>query len=267
MEAQSIWRESELVLVANEPLAGEEELLTGFASRNPQVRLITVPREPLYRSWNRAIAASAAPLLGIANVDDLRTPRGLEAQARALEGAADRLFTYGPFTISHTFPATGGSGKRIPAARFDRERFTRGMYLGPFFMWRRSEDVATAWFDEQLRVGGDFDLAVRLALHGDGIPVDDDLGVYYDGGSGLSTSGDVQAIERAVLALRYGIYDAVEGERILDAVRYAISHLHQPDGSWLPVDQVVPDYEGFLAERRRTAPRRLRRKVMRRWRR
>jgi hypothetical protein len=267
MEGQSIWRETELVLVANEPTAEETELLEAFAGRNPHVTLITVAREPLYRSWNRAIAASGAPLLGIANVDDLRMADGLEAQALALERDAEAQFAYGPFTISDAFPAIGGSGKRIPAAPFDREAFTRGMYLGPFFVWRRSADVATAWFDEQLRVGGDFDLAVRLAVHGNGTPVDAELGVYYDGGSGLSTSGEVQAIERTVLALRYGIYEAVEGERILDAVRYAISHLHQPDGSWLPVEEVVPDYEAFLAQRQRTAPRRLRRELARRWRR
>jgi hypothetical protein len=267
MEAQSIWHETELVLVANEPVAEETELLAGFAQRNPRVKLITVAREPLYRSWNRAIAASSAPLVGIANVDDLRSPTGLEAQARALESDPDALFTYGPFTISHTFPATGESDKRIAAVPFDREAFTRGMYLGPFFVWRRGTDGATAWFDEQLRVGGDFDLAVRLALHGNGTPVENELGAYYDGGSGLSTSGEVQAIERTVLCLRYGIYEAVEGRRILDAVRYVISHLRQPDGSWLAVDDVVPDYEAFLAERRRTAPLRLRRELARGWRR
>src|SRR3954452_13404607 len=77
LEAQTIWPEAELVVVANDPEPDEQRAFAAFAARHPQVRLQEVPRESLYRSWNRAIAAAEGPVLAIANVDDLRTPSGL----------------------------------------------------------------------------------------------------------------------------------------------------------------------------------------------
>jgi hypothetical protein len=250
LEASTIWGDCELVVVANEPTALEQELLRGFADKHPQTRVVTVPREPLYRSWNRAIAETTSPLLAIANVDDLRTPDGLAEQVAALERDRDALFAYGPFSISRTFPPSDGALRTVPAREFDREVFTRGMMLGPFFVWRRTAHPGLVQFDEQLLVGGDFDLAVRLALHGRGVAVGARLGVYYDGGTGLSTRGDRQAIEGTVLCLRYGIYDRVDYSLVADAVAYRIPDLLLPDGRWLSLAEAVPGYEALLAERR-----------------
>jgi glycosyltransferase involved in cell wall biosynthesis len=248
MAAQTLWPEVELVVVANDPTASEDSLLSAFAAEHPQARVVHVDREPLYRSWNRAIDAAMAPLLAIANVDDLRTPEGLRAQVEALEGDVDALFSYGDFTITTEFPP-GGRMREVAATPFERELFTRAMMLGPFFVWRSSDDARTRYFDEQLEVAGDFDLAVRLALHGRGVPVRERLGYYFDGRTGLSTSGEIRAIEGTALCLRYGIYESVDLRLIPQAVRYAISWLWQPDGAWLSIEDVVPDYEAFLAGR------------------
>lgn len=250
IEELTIWPEAELVVIANDPQPAERELLHAFAGTHDQARVVEVEREPLYRSWNRAIAASQAPLLAIANVDDLRTPGGLAAQVAALEQDDGALFAYGPFTVVRTFPPDGAPGLHVPAEPFDREAFTRGMHAGPFVVWRRTEQPATLWFDEQLRVAADFDLIVRLSMHGTGVPVAEDLGFYYDGGTGLSTEGSRQQIEKAVLELRYGIYDKIDYERVADAAAYRIPDLQLPGGEWLPVAEAVPDYERFLADRR-----------------
>jgi glycosyltransferase involved in cell wall biosynthesis len=250
MASQSVWPDAELVVVANDPDDGEEGLLRDFSEAYENVRVLTVEREPLYRSWNRAISASHAPLLAIANVDDLRTPAGLEAQVRALEAEPRALFAYGPYAVSTQFPPEPATARPVAAVEFEREEFTRSMHAGPFFTWRRSSDPATTYFDEQLKVGGDFDLAVRLALHGDGVAVDEQLGFYYDGGTGLSTGGETQRIELAVLVLRYGIYDKVDVQYVPQASEYAIPQLLMPGGKWLPMSEVIPDYAGFLRDRR-----------------
>lgn len=248
--AQTVWPEAELFVVANDPQPAEEELLTRFSEENPQVRLLTVPREPVYRSWNRAIAATSAPIVALANVDDLRSPGGLEAQVRALEEDDDALFTYGSFSISTAFPPTAEGSRPITAIPFEREEFTRSMRVGPFFVWRRTREPATQYFDEQLRVGGDMDLAVRLALRGYGVPVSEFLGFYFDGGTGLSTGGDRQQVEKAVLELRYGIYDKLDISYVPRATQYVIPNILLPDGAWLPLAEVVPGYAEFLDERR-----------------
>jgi hypothetical protein len=248
LAALTIWPEAELVVIANDPEPAERSLLDAFTAEHAQARVEEVPREDLYRSWNRAIAASTAPLLAIANVDDLRTPGGLAAQVEALEADPAARFAYGPFTISRAFPPE--PGPRIPATPYDRETFTRGMHLGPFFVWRRDPEPGLRYFDEQLRVGGDVDLAVRLALRGHGVAVSDDLGAYYDGGAGLSTGGTRQQIEKAVLELRYGIYDTIDYTYVDEAAEYRIRELLLPGERWVPAADVVPGYDELLRERR-----------------
>lgn len=250
MAAQSVWADAELVVVANDPDSAEDALLRDFAEAHDNVRVLTVEREPLYRSWNRAIMASNAPLLAIANVDDLRTPTGLEAQVRALEAGDGALFAYGGYAVSTEFPPDPSAARPVAAVAFEREEFTRSMHLGPFFVWRRRSDPATMYFDEQLRVGADFDLAVRLALHGEGVAVEEPLGFYYDGGTGLSTGGETQSVELAVLVLRYGIYDKVDPYFVAQASEYTIPQILMPAGEWLPMTAVVPGYADFLRERR-----------------
>lgn len=265
LAAQTIWQQAELILVANEPASAEREAFEPFCRSHPQVSVIEVPREPLYRSWNRAISLARAPLLAIANVDDLRTPEGLELQVTALENDPEALFSYGGFAISDRFPPEGSPLAVVDPPAFDRETFTSGMHVGPFLVWRATGEAGTGFFDEGLLSGADMDLAIRLAAHGRGLKVKSPLGWYHDGGEGLSTSGRLQRIERAVLCLRYGIFDQLDLDYLPDTVRYCIPDLVMPGGARMAVGAAVPDYDALLAARiaRWGAPGRHRRRVAR----
>jgi hypothetical protein len=251
MSAQVIWRDAELILVANDLQPGEREVVAPFAAAHPQVRVVEVDREPLYRSWNRAIALAQAPLLAIANVDDLRAPEGLERQVRDLEDNQDALFSYGGFEITDSFPPAGQPLAAVDPPAFDRETFTSGMHVGPFLVWRATGRRATEFFDEGLRSGSDMDFAIRLAFHGRGLKAPCRLGWYYDGGTGLSTAGALQRVERAVLCLRYGMFDELDLDQLPEVSRYCVPELVMPDGARLPVADAVPGYDALLAARRR----------------
>ncbi len=54
-----------------------------------------------------------------------------------------------------------------------------GMILGPFFMVRRTLLDKTGWFDEQLKSGADFDLAMRMARCGKGMHIPMFLGIIW----------------------------------------------------------------------------------------
>jgi glycosyltransferase involved in cell wall biosynthesis len=251
LQALTIWPDCELVVVANDPQPREDELLDAFCAKHPQATVIRVPREGVYRSWNRAIDASNAPLIALANVDDLRTPDGLQAQVEAMEADSEALFAYGPFHAVDVFPAPAlpGDAPIVGGDPFDREAFTRSMLVGPFFLWRRSADPGLRYFDEQMQVGGDMDLAVRLAFRGHGVPVAAHLGAYYNGGTGLSTGAGPQPVELAVIELRYGIFDKLDYRHVPDALAYDLRHLMLPGGP-TPIGDVLPDYEELLARRR-----------------
>ena len=250
MTAQTIWAEAELLLVANDLQPAERDALAPFADRHPQLRVLDVEREPLYRSWNRAISQATAPILAIANVDDLRTPDGLEQQVRDLEDDRGALFSYGGFEINDSFPPSGRSLAVVDPPAFDRETFTSGMHVGPFLVWRAARSNPPAFFDEGLLSGSDMDFAIRLAFQGRGVKAPGSLGWYFDGGTGLSTAGALQRVERAVLCMRYGMFDEVDLDQLPEAAGYCIPELQMPRGERLRVADAVPDYEAVLAARR-----------------
>jgi hypothetical protein len=253
MSAQTIWAEAELILVANDLRQGERDALAPFAADHPQLRVVEVEREPLYRSWNRALALARAPLLALANVDDLRCPESLARQVRDLEDDHGALFSYGGFEITDSFPPAGRRLATVDPPPFDRETFTTGMHVGPFLVWRAARSNPTfspSFFDEGLLSGSDMDLAIRLAFHGRGVKTEGRLGWYYDGGTGLSTAGALQRVERAVLCLRYGVFDEIDLDQLPETTRYCIPELRMPDGERVRVADAIPEYEAVLAARR-----------------
>jgi hypothetical protein len=136
-------------------------------------------------------------------------------------------------------------GRDVDPPDFDPVAFSREMRLGPFPVWRRSVDER---FDEQFQSGGDYDLAIRLALRGPAVPCSELLGYYLDAGSGLSTSGELPAIERTVVQLRYGVFDTVDYSYLPEALGYDISRIKR-DGEWISVADVVPGYDSLIKER------------------
>jgi len=248
LAAQSIWNDADLVIIANDPSTTELTAMEQFHARWPYgVQLIVVGRETLYASWNRGANSARADLLAIANVDDVRTSAGLEAQASCLEESPDAFFCYGPFQVVRRVGDT--PARMIYPPEFDALEFTRSMHAGPFFVWRRQPEDLNLCFDEQFRSGGDFDFVVRLSRLGRGVRVEETLGTYFDGGVGLSTGSRLQPIERTAIELRYGIYDKLDYDYLPEALEYNIANLYW-GGVWHPVSACVPDYESWISARR-----------------
>jgi len=244
---QSILDSIELSIVHNDPTEEERAIIDEFATRIHMVRC-EVPRESLYTSWNRAIAQSTGDYLVCWNADDLRTTNSLECMANTLNKDSLVGWTYGDFLISKVFGEM--RGKAINSPEWSRELGTRGAIGGPFFMWRRNLISSVGWFDEQFRSGGDFDYTVRLSLASKGARTPVILGYFLDEHSGLSTLGELQAIERTVIQLRYAIYETLDWHYIPPALYFRITNLLQPGNSWVAIEKDIIGYEDLIASRR-----------------
>jgi len=243
---QTYFDRLEVVLDHNEP--DEEELgwVRDFQDRYPGhlKHIVVNPVDPIGTSMNRCIKEASGDLLTIWNVDDLRTPDSIERQVAAFEKGAD--FVYGNFIIVRSFGATSGTITRFDAYKERHEEFTRSMLLGPFMAFRKSLCDKAGMFDEQLKSGADFDLAIRLAFHGVPGMADGVLGYYLNEGKGASTRpGSKQVVERTVIELRYGIYDKLDYDAVVPALSYDIKHV-VTDGSAVPVSVYVPRYVQIL---------------------
>jgi glycosyltransferase involved in cell wall biosynthesis len=258
LPAQTCLDRLEVVLDHNEPTSDEVGLVRAFQRRHPGVikHIIVDKVDPISVSMNRCIRSASADLLAIWNVDDLRTPDSLEGQANLLVRRAEIGLVYGNYTRVKSFTATKGELVRHEALTHAQMR--RSMYVGPFFMFRRSLLDRAGHFDEQLRSGADYDLALRLLAHAREAMVEGSLGYYLNEGLGASTRpGALQPTERVVVDLRYGIYERINYDFFPKAMDYDIRHLWYQGRrihvrEYLPADaDVLTDVnwrllEGFL---------------------
>lgn len=247
---QTIFDRIEVVLDHNEP--DEEELgwIADFQKQYPGrlKHLVTNPVQSIGASMNYCIEEASAPLLTIWNVDDLRTDDSMEITVETFNRGAD--IVYGNFIVVRAFGKK--TGEEIDFSKYENqpEEFTRSMLLGPFMSFRKSLCDVAGYFDEQLKSGADFDLAIRLAFHGRPMCTNKLLGYYLNEGKGASTRpNSKQALDRTAIELRYGIYDKIDYDFVADASQLNITHTYK-DNEAIPIANFVPNYNSFISDRK-----------------
>jgi glycosyltransferase involved in cell wall biosynthesis len=249
---QTIFNKLQIVLDHNEPTEEEILLVRDFQKQYPNTikHIITNPVEPIGVSMNRCIDESDADLIAIWNVDDLRTTDSLEKQAKLLLDNEQIDIANGNFVIVNSFPNTKGKIIDHSQYRYNEKEYTRSMVLGPFFMWKKSLCQKAGKFDEQLKSGADFDLAIRLAVHGKVGMVHGVLGYYLDEGLGASTRpNSKQPLERTLIELRYGIFDKVQQNYVNELSKEPYKkNIIIFDKKEHLIENFVPNYENFLKE-------------------
>ena len=247
---QSMAHAIELSIVHNDPTNAERDILDEYATQIQMVRTET-SRERLYVSWNRSIAQSRGDFLACWNVDDLRIEDSLERMTMSLEADIESGWTYGDFVVTNQFGSQ--KGHTVVTPEWSRHLATRGAIGGPFFLWRRRLMHKVGWFDEQFASGGDFDFTVRLSLHSRGVRSPGIHGYFLNERSGLSTSGDLQPVERTVVQLRYGIYETLDSFYLNSSLKYRVRHILQPGHVWIPIEYLLPGYDQLIKHRHRAA--------------
>jgi glycosyltransferase involved in cell wall biosynthesis len=210
---QTCFDKIEIVLDHNEPTEAELALVANFNAKYPgRLKHIVVnPVDPIGISMNRCIKEASGEYVTIWNIDDLRTPDSIQKQIDFLDSHHNHDVVHGNFVIVNQFGSTHGQYIDHTWTLDRPEELVRGMMLGPFFMWRKSLCDKAGYFDEQLKTGADFDLAIRLAMHSKVGMTHGVLGYYLDEGRGASTNGSAkQPVERTVIETRYAILDKIE---------------------------------------------------------
>lgn len=246
---QTIFSQTEIVLDHNEPDEEEISWVKEFQEKYPgRIKHLIIPKvDPIGISMNRCIKEAGAEFVTIWNVDDLRTPDSLEQQVNLLRENSEIGIAYGDYRVVRSFGSTEGS---LVHDEPKGEELTRSMIIGPFFMFRKNLVEKAGYFDEALRSGADFDMAVRLAFHTKAGMTKGLLGYYLNEGKGASTRpGSLQPLERTLIELRYGIFDKIDYDQVDRLMPYSIPYIVQ-DGQLIHVDQFVPNYKELISTRR-----------------
>lgn len=200
----------EMVLVANDPSEYERQRLAHLAEdldaavTGTAIRL-EVPRENLYASWNRGIAASSGGCLAIWNADDSRTAGALIEGHRLIAGGCDIVDF--PFVLAWTTRFRTQRQRSRPP-QYDPAHFRRKARTSPFFMFSRAIYERVGPFDEHFRIAGDFDWCARPAARAAAYCRGETLsGTFFLHETNLSGSRNpLESVEDNIVMLRQGLW-------------------------------------------------------------
>lgn len=202
----------ELIVVANDITDEENTLLTPFIeSHDTAAKLITVPRESLYASWNRGVKQATGQFIGFWNVDDVRFTDALIAIAQPDYANCDLI--YFPFYEEEHLNYWGIPvilSQLTPALPYDAERFQQKMRIGPFFMFTKAlfEDVGD--FDERFRIAGDFDWCIRAIKQTSFCTCPVPAGKFINHGKNLSAGvHPLQIVEDNIIFLKHNLTNRI----------------------------------------------------------
>lgn len=158
--------QAELVLVANDATTMERDLLAALAAAVPG-RVLHVPRETIYASWNRGVREAAGECVTFWGVDDERFAPALVDGLRLIRDGC--TVVYFPFIERVRVEWFGGLSHAAdllrPLSQYQGARFRAVMRGGPFWMARRDSFETVGYFDENMRVSGDYDWLARATHH------------------------------------------------------------------------------------------------------
>ncbi|MDE2748349.1 MAG: hypothetical protein OXI34_05255 [Chloroflexota bacterium] len=195
--------------IVNDPTAREREgieRLAGEINGRYYGRMTPhyVPRETLYASWNRGLAAAQAPYFTFWNADDIRSATAFSEGYRALQSGANLVdFDYSRVSQTRRFGLLQREGRIAVPCMFDGENLTRRVGIGPFFMASKSLYAQVGPFDPNFQVAGDTEWASRALPWVKFQRGRADGGDFIVHGGNLSnTGGDREDIEVNIIFMR-----------------------------------------------------------------
>jgi glycosyltransferase involved in cell wall biosynthesis len=199
--------ETEFIFIHNDALQVEKDQINKALGLNTKIifQYIEVPREPLYRSWNRGILAAKGEFIAVWNVDDVRFSDSLRLQKEVLDNNKSIGLVYGNYEV-----LSFNGLKRIEVKCFGNSIGLKKFQNGSFIMWRSVLHEIIGYFDEQLMIAGDQDFWYRVA---DKFPirkVNVFLGQFrFFNISALSSNSKKQSLERCLIIRRFGFWSPI----------------------------------------------------------
>jgi glycosyltransferase involved in cell wall biosynthesis len=197
---QSIFSESELILInANSP-GNEEEIIQDYLNKYPNILYFKLEEDPgLYAVWNLAIKQASADILCNANIDDRSHFLSLERHVNELESNPDIDLVYSSYYITKIPNETFNNNHYqwvVIAQEFDSKILYKCL-PGPRTVWRKSIHTNSGFFDETFYSAGDLEMWNRAASSGSKFKkIEGVYTLYYLNPNGISTSQDATRVKQ-----------------------------------------------------------------------
>ncbi|MBM4145211.1 MAG: glycosyltransferase [Nitrospira sp.] len=217
--------ELEIIVVDSGSQENEHVIVNEFRQKYNNILYIrTEKRETVYAAWNRGIKSASGKYVTNANTDDRHRKDALEVMAYELDSNPDIALVYCDQIITETENET--FDKCTPAGYLNWPDYNRAQLfhcpcVGPQPVWRKSLHDEFGYFDESLKIAGDYDWWLRVSEKYPFRHVPDLLGLYF-----LSPHG-IESANEKLSYLEAGKVRKLYGERakiICDFDKYRLSY-------------------------------------------
>jgi ADP-heptose:LPS heptosyltransferase/glycosyltransferase involved in cell wall biosynthesis len=171
----------EIVVINSGSSQNEEKIIKDYIQKHSNITYLKTERESIYQAWNRGIKAAKGTYVTNANTDDRHKPDAMEKMLAVFEGdpGTDVVYAdiYNTKTSNDTWasPTPKTETNWIP---FDSDLILFGCFLGPQPMWRKSLHERFGYFNEELKVVGDYEFWVRISHAARFYHINEKLGLY-----------------------------------------------------------------------------------------
>ncbi|TCT30435.1 glycosyltransferase [Martelella mediterranea] len=206
--SQSIFDQSELIIVDACSPEGEEELISRYMKIYPNIVYKRFDyRIGIYDAWNYAAQIARGGYLTNTNLDDLRRQDSFEIQAAALDrhAFADVVYQDVYYSLDSRFDFESvskcGFKSNLPIVTVNNMLEFNSPHNAP--MWRKQLHDEIGYFDPSYRSAGDYEFWLRCLKGGKSfLKINTPHVVYYQNPDGISTVADTPGLHEAQRAWR-----------------------------------------------------------------
>lgn len=158
--------ELEIVVVNSGSTQNEEKIVEEYQSCYSNIKYVKTERETVYQAWNRGIKVASGKYVTNANTDDRHRKDAFEILANELDANDDVGLVYADQFVTRKENQTFDNHEAVGYFEwldFDRIQLIHCACVGPQPMWRKSLHEKFGYFDEKLKVAGDYDWWLRIS--------------------------------------------------------------------------------------------------------
>lgn len=224
LEQQTIADKLEIVVVNTGSQQNEEAIIKKFQEGFDNIVYIkTENRETIYQAWNRGVKASSGKYITNANSDDRHRKDAFEIMSKVLESNKDVDLVYADYIITEmeneTFDNHTGF-KKLTLPEFDNYKLLQYCFIGPQPMWRKSLHSGFGYFDESLKVAGDYEYWLRISKHSNLKHIDECLGLYLKSPDSAEHINNAVTISETISVRGKYMKTAVLDKKLMTALKY-----------------------------------------------
>jgi len=229
LEDQTIASTVEIIVINSGSQQNEEAIIRRFQKRFDNIVYIkTEERETIYKAWNRGIKIAAGKYITNANADDRHRKDAFEIMVTELEKNQNIDLLYGDSIITETENDTYETCHPIgynnyPLDIIDRSSFLRYGGVGCQPMWRKKIHDVYGYFDERLKIAGDYEFWLRISRNSKFKHIKDYTGLYLRNPSGVEHSHYELTLVETLSVMESYLPEIAKDKKLLTDVKYKMA--------------------------------------------